>query len=165
MCPLPFEKSSSTRWLICGKIMYNVLVNWKELEAYFAYEESALSNSNAKYKAKLLKEMLLDYKNYLFFQFVTPMVQEFERLNSLFQQTKSDPHELNKELFMHHKSLQSRLYKDNGVKKDINEVDFGVKFLTECDNYLKENTEESSSEIICVKEDYVHVRRSPQSSV
>ena len=66
---------------------------------------------------------------------------------------------------MHHKSLQSRLYKDNGVKKDINEVDFGVKLLTECVNYLKENnTEVSSSEIICVKEDYVYVRRSPQSS-
>ena len=47
--------------------MYNVLVNWKELEAYFAYEESALSNSNAKYKAKLLKEMLLDYKKILIF--------------------------------------------------------------------------------------------------
>ena len=42
MCPLPFEKSSSTRWLVRGNIMYNVLVNLKELEAYFAYEESAL---------------------------------------------------------------------------------------------------------------------------
>ena len=66
---------------------------------------------------------------------------------------------------MHHKSLQSTLNKDNGIKKYINEVDFGVKLLTECDNYLKENnTEVSSSEIICVKEDYVYVRRSPQSS-
>ena len=51
------------------------------------------------------------------------------------------------------------------LKKYINGVDFGVKILTECDNYLKENhTEVSSSEIICVKEDYVYVRRSPQSS-
>ena len=51
------------------------------------------------------------------------------------------------------------------LKKYINEVDFDVKFLTECDNYLKENnTEVSSSEIICVKEDYDYVRRNPQSS-
>jgi hypothetical protein len=38
--------------------------------------------------------MLSDYKNYLFFEFATTIVQEFERLNSLFQQTKADPHEL-----------------------------------------------------------------------
>jgi hypothetical protein len=37
--------------------------------------------------------MLSVYKNYLFFEFATPVVQEFERLNSLFQQTKADPQE------------------------------------------------------------------------
>ena len=25
--PHPFEKTSTTRWLICGKVMYNLLVN------------------------------------------------------------------------------------------------------------------------------------------
>jgi hypothetical protein len=33
--------------------------------------------------------MLSDYKNYLFFEFTTPIVQEFERLNSLFQKTEA----------------------------------------------------------------------------
>ena len=98
--------------------------------------------------------MMLDCKNYLYFQFATPIVQEFERLNSLFQQTKSDPHELNQELFLHHKSLQNRLFNANGQKRDINEVDFGVKFLTECNKYLHQNnSEDAHSDIINVKED------------
>jgi hypothetical protein len=32
--------------------------------------------------------MLSYYKNDLFFEFATPVIQEFERLNSFFQQTK-----------------------------------------------------------------------------
>ena len=83
--PLPFEKTSSTRWLVRGKVMFNISVNWKELETYFSSEESAQSRFNTKYKAKLLKEMMLDGKNYLYFQFATPIVQEIERLNSFFQ--------------------------------------------------------------------------------
>eukprot|EP00794_Sanderia_malayensis_P002936 gene2936-biopygen2413 len=34
--PLPFQKSSTTRWLVRGKVVYNCLVNWEELKAYFA---------------------------------------------------------------------------------------------------------------------------------
>jgi len=69
-------------------------MNWEELKAYFTSAELAQSQFDTKFKARLLKEMLSDYKNYLFFGFATPVVQEFERLNSLFQQTKADPHEL-----------------------------------------------------------------------
>ena len=31
--PLPFQKSSKTRWLVRGKVFYNCLVNWEELKA------------------------------------------------------------------------------------------------------------------------------------
>jgi hypothetical protein len=63
--------------------------------------------------------MLSDYKNYLFFEFAAPVVQEFERPNSLFQQTKADPHELYQQIFLHQKSLQNRPYdaKRQGRKK------------------------------------------------
>jgi hypothetical protein len=45
--------------------------------------------------------MLSDYKNCLFFEFATPIVHEFERLNSRFQQTKADPHELYQQIFLY----------------------------------------------------------------
>ena len=56
--------------------MFNILVNWKELTAYNTSEESKKAPFKTRHKAKLLKEMLLDYKNYLYFQFATPIVQE-----------------------------------------------------------------------------------------
>jgi hypothetical protein len=92
--PLPFEKPSFTRWFVLGKVMFNILMNLEELKAYVTSAELAHSQFDTKFKARLLKEMLSDYKNYLFFEFATPIVQEFERLNSLFQQTKADPYEL-----------------------------------------------------------------------
>ena len=33
--PLPFLKYCSTRWLVRGKVLYSILVNWEELKAYF----------------------------------------------------------------------------------------------------------------------------------
>jgi len=84
--------------------------------------------------------MLLDYQNYLFFEFATPVVQEFERVNSLFQQTRADPHELYQHIFLHQKNVQNRLYdakKKN--RKNIHKVDFDVKFLTICNKFLQQN--------------------------
>jgi len=100
--------------------MFNILINWEELKVYFTSEERVQSQFDNKFKARLLKKMLSDYKNYLFFEFATPVVQEFERMNSLFQQTKADPHELYQQIFLHQKSLQNRLYdaKRQGGKKN-----------------------------------------------
>jgi hypothetical protein len=67
--------------------MFNILINWEELKTYFTSAELAQSQFYTKFKARLLKKMLSDHKNYLLFEFATPIVQEFERLNSLFQQT------------------------------------------------------------------------------
>jgi len=60
--------------------------------------------------------MLPDCKNYMFFEFATLVVQEFERLNSLLQQTEADPHELYQQIFLHQKSIQNRPY---DAKKSI----------------------------------------------
>nr|XP_047144818.1 SCAN domain-containing protein 3-like [Hydra vulgaris] len=79
--PLPFEKSSFTRWLALGK--------------------------------------------------------EFERMNSLFQQTKADPCELYKQMNLFQVSLNHRIYDFNSNKKSIYKVDFGAKFIKECDSYLQ----------------------------
>ena len=76
---------------------------------------------------------------YLYFVFATPIVQEFESLNAEFQQTKADPHALYQKMFLHHQSLQNRLHDSNGHKKDVNNVDYGAKFIAECNRYLQEN--------------------------
>jgi hypothetical protein len=57
------------------------------------------------------------YKNCLFFEFATPVVQEFKRLNSLYQQTKVEPHELYQQIFLHQESLQNRLCDAKRQKK------------------------------------------------
>ena len=90
--PLPFLKPSTTRSLVRGKVMNNIGQNWDELIDYFTAAESLkATRTDSKYKARLLKEMLLDKTNSLYFSFATPIVAEFERINVLFQQTSSDP--------------------------------------------------------------------------
>jgi len=64
--------------------MFNILMDWEELKTYFTSAELAQSQFDTKFKSRLLKEMLSDYKNYLFFEIATPVVEEFERLNSPF---------------------------------------------------------------------------------
>jgi len=49
-------------------------MNWEELKAYFTSTELAQSQFDTKFKVRLLKEMLSDYKNYLFFEFAAPVV-------------------------------------------------------------------------------------------
>ena len=59
---------------MCGKVIFNILMNWEELKAYFTSTELAQSQFDTKFKVRLLKEMLSDYKNYLFFEFAAPVV-------------------------------------------------------------------------------------------
>jgi hypothetical protein len=92
-------------------------MNWEELKAYFNCAELAQSLFDTKFRARLLKELLSGNKNYLFFEFATLVVQEFGRLNSLFQQTKADTHELYQQIFLHQKSLQNGLYDAKRQKK------------------------------------------------
>jgi len=68
--------------------MFNILMKWKELIAYFTSAELVQSEFDTKFRARLLKEMS-ENKNYLFFEFVIVVVQEFERLNSLFSANQS----------------------------------------------------------------------------
>ena len=119
--------------------MFNILMSWEKLKAYFTSAEIAQSQFDTKFKAILLTEMLSDYKNYLFLEFTTPVVQEFERLNSIFQQTKADLHELYQQIFLHQKSLQNRLYDAIRQNKIMHQVDFGVRFLTACSEFLQQN--------------------------
>jgi len=55
MTPLPFEKPSATRWLARGKILFNMLMSWHELKAYFVSAEANETRPDARYKARLIK--------------------------------------------------------------------------------------------------------------
>ncbi|GFN86937.1 Zinc finger protein [Plakobranchus ocellatus] len=88
---LPFEKPSATRWLVRGKVLYSILTHWEEFKAYFACTELAQSRADARYKARMIKEMLNDKNNFLHVVFATPIVQEFERVNALFQKNQRRP--------------------------------------------------------------------------
>lgn len=136
--PLPFERLSQTRWLVRGKIMNNILSNWFELQAYFECCERTFAQADTRYRARLIKNMLTDKQNFLYFVFMTPLVAEFESMNAKFQQVKADPHHLSQQLFMHHNSLHNRIHHVNGNRKLLYQVDFGAKFIQECDRYLKE---------------------------
>ncbi|CAB4001705.1 zinc finger MYM-type 6-like [Paramuricea clavata] len=84
----PFEKYSKTRWLVRGKVIFKILMNWGELKAYFMVAQPA-STQSARYKAHLLLDMLKDPTILLYFHFASPLVTEFKRVNAFFQATES----------------------------------------------------------------------------
>ena len=142
--PLPFQKTSLTRWLVRGKVIYKILVNWQELKAYFA---CALPNTDAscRYKAREILEMLSDPINLLYFHFVSPVVTEFERVNWFFQATDADPEEMVEELTLHHKSLQDRLLDRRGERLSIDKVDLGAKFTHELNSFANAKSSEATA--------------------
>jgi hypothetical protein len=128
--PLPFMKMSTTRWLVRGKLITNILLNWNELKAYFACVEVS-GGAAARYKARMLSSMLNDEVNYLYFTFLSPVVAEFERVNAIFQASSADPDFLVKELTAHYRALKCRVQDNQGNPKSVSQVDFGGKFLCE----------------------------------
>ena len=98
----PFEKHSTTRWLIRGKIIFRSFTNWNELKAYFLSAQQA-STQAARLKARILLDMLNDPMMYLYFHFVSPLVTEFDRVNAFYLATDADPDEMFTELSLHSK--------------------------------------------------------------
>ncbi|XP_046858466.1 uncharacterized protein LOC124451913 [Xenia sp. Carnegie-2017] len=127
---VPFEKYSTTRWLVRGKVIFRILTNWFELQAYFRTAQPETTQA-ARFKARILLDMLNDPVLYLYFHFVSPLVTEFDRVNAFFQATDGDPEEMFTELNVHHKSLYGRVFDHQGKHLAIYEVDFGGKFLSE----------------------------------
>ena len=91
--------------------------------------------------------------------FASPIVSEFEQLNASFQQTNADAHLLYQNLKLHFNSLKSRIFDFNGHKKGIDRIDFGAKFLVECNSVIaqKGNTQQAQKEVKLIKERCVKV--------
>ena len=68
--------------------MYNISVSWEELKTYFLIAELEM-DSSARYNAKLIGEMLKEDINKLYFHFVSPIVNELERVNAFSKQRRS----------------------------------------------------------------------------
>ena len=133
--PMPFQKMSATRWLVRGKVLFNILVNWEELKAYFLVEEPNCK-SDVRYKARMLLSMLNDDINHLYFHFLSPIVTEFERVNASFQATNADPEDMVKQLFLLHSTLRYRIYGSGDEVLPNSRVDLGVKFVMESQKYI-----------------------------
>ena len=148
----PFEKYSTTRWLVRGKLIFRVLMNWNELQAYFTVAQPA-SAQNARYKARTFLDMLKDPILYLYFHFVSPLVTEFERVNAFFQATDADPEEMFNELNTHYKSLRGRVFDTEGKQLAIEKVDFGGKFEFEAAKFLssQQNNNAAQAKVLEVK--------------
>ena len=112
--------------------MYNILVSWEELKAYLGITERE-AGSSARYKARLISEMLKDDINKLYFHFVSPIVTEFERVNAFFQATDIDPHDMITEVANFHASLKGRIFLPCGSYIPLAKVDFGAKYIFERD--------------------------------
>ena len=134
--PLPFEKCNQTKWLVRGKVIYNILVNWEILKTYFSLAECEVE-ANVRYKAHLIKEMLNDQINHLYFHFLSPVVTEFERVNAFFQATDIEANEMVKELNLYYNSLSGRVYDSSGAPLPADKVDYGAKFVFEAAALLR----------------------------
>jgi hypothetical protein len=128
--PLPFQKYNQTRWLVRGKVIYNTPANRQILKKYFSLAEVE-GEANVRYKARMLKDMLYDPINLLYFHFLSPVVAEFKRVNAFFQATDIDADAMVKELNLYYNSLQGRVFNSSGVPLPSDKVDYGAKFIHE----------------------------------
>lgn len=116
-----------------GKVLYNLQVNWQELVAYFE-GATLVATSETKFKIREISTLLKDDQNRLYFIYLTPIVQEFEKINSTFQ-SSGGSFELEAamaDLTLHHKVLKDRVYKADGELKSRADIDFGYQFVPEC---------------------------------
>ena len=141
--PLPFKKTSATRWLVHGKVIYNILVNWQELKVYFACVLPTADDS-CRYKGRELIDMLSDTTSLLYFHFMSPVVNEFEQVNVFFQAIDPDPEEMAHELNLHHRSLQNRVLDTQGNRLPIQKVDLGAKLRHRLEQFAKDNPLQSA---------------------
>eukprot|EP00795_Rhopilema_esculentum_P005707 gene5707-10957_t len=136
--PKPFQKYNETRWLARSKIIFNILMNWNELKAYFGIADQE-AQASVRYTARLISDMLKDPINYLYFQFLCPVVTEFEKVNGFFQATSIDADELVQQLHLFFKSFKSGVLSRDGDALPIEQVDFGGKFIFEAMKTIKDS--------------------------
>ena len=82
-----FEHDSiaDTRWLSRGKVTRSIKNNWESLKTYFSSLKLSNFTPSAAHDLKLIAKYLQSDANYLYLTFLSPVIDQFERANRLFQ--------------------------------------------------------------------------------
>ncbi|XP_075550145.1 SCAN domain-containing protein 3-like [Dermacentor variabilis] len=142
--PLKLVQLSGTRWLSISGCCKRILEQWEELKLHF----TICKDKYRCYDAENLSEMYRDPVNKLYLVFLNPLLQEFSRINKLFQLETGNPLKLVDCLQNLFRSLICRvlnpLYipaagerllevnlEDSATHLPLSAVDFGVLFNIE----------------------------------
>ena len=118
-----------------------------------AFVDINMNNYLFRFKARIIREMLADDSNYLYFQFALPIIEEFERVNALFQHEKKDPTILINNLVLLHSTLERRIHEHDGSEKKQDKIEFGAKFLSCINDFIekKGKTEATLNQVNGIK--------------
>lgn len=142
--PLKLVQLSGTRWLSISSCCKRILEQWDELKLHF----TLCKDKYHCYDAEILSEMYKDPVNKLYLVFLNPVLQEFSRVNKLFQLESGNQMQLLDCLQNFFRSLISRVLipshipaagerllevnlEDNATHLPLSTVDFGVLFNME----------------------------------
>ncbi len=81
----PFKKYMETRWLVRAHVIRSICKNWDTLSAYFSSIKDI--RMEQKIEVQKLADIFKDKSKYALLAFLLPIVEQFERLNAMFQGT------------------------------------------------------------------------------
>ena len=130
----PFKKSSQTRWLVRGIVMERIRHNWDALFKYFdALCKDKTTDQKVRAMCVIIRDMLNEPANRLYFEFLCLIVAEYERVNAMFQCNEPNVVKMHREFSMQVKSMKDRIYYPDGkTLKEMRHVTFGARFLDLC---------------------------------
>lgn len=144
--PLQLVPLSGTRWLARSNSVKRILNQWSSLKTHFQITASSCD----KYVSRELHAMYSDHANELYLTFLRPVLNDFERMNLLFQKEEADHCSLLTELESFTISMLRRILYPDSVKLEVDmghisiflpleKVDFGYEFSTLLANKRKAN--------------------------
>ena len=135
---LPFTRFNTTRWLVRGKVIKNILNNWRELVRYFDVQKEEATGA-AKAKALMIHQILTDPINRMYLLCASAHIDDLESLNRLFQSDKVRPEKLHDDLALHMRKLKSDILDREGRLRPLNLVIFPGSFSIAVQEYLNAN--------------------------
>nr|XP_023650930.1 uncharacterized protein LOC111835164 [Paramormyrops kingsleyae] len=160
--PLMLVQMSGTRWLSIHDCCSRILNQWDELKLHFQLTK----DHQRCYDAEILHQMYSDPVNKLYLLFLMPFLQEFNRINKLFQQDTGNPFKMLECLLHFFRCLISRVVRpgmiptsdeqllaiditDPSVLLPVGAVNYGVTFMMALDEARMESTAERNMKSRC----------------
>ncbi|XP_051798030.1 uncharacterized protein LOC127531856 [Acanthochromis polyacanthus] len=160
--PLILTQMSGTRWLSIHDCCSRILQQWDELKLHFQQSK----DQQRCYDAEILHQMYSDPMNKLYLLFLMPFLQEFNRINKLFQQDRGNPFKMLECLLLFFRSLISRVvrpdkiptsdeqllainFTDQTVLLPVGAICFGLTFTIALEEAKVESTSERNMKSRC----------------